>query len=233
MDLDGISKKLLKYVAIVISIPLSHILNLSINSGIFLNNLRTSKTVPIFKSGNHSLWENYKPISLLLSLSKVLEKKFISIHLSNHIELNELLYSHNYGLWKCKSTEHNLTLYWTIHWFKKGFWCLLTWHLGEKTEKILNHWQLHDRFQSYLKDHKHKESIVMAHILLLKHLTYQSYRGVYWAQYYLSSTWMIIQCLSSNEIYVCRKHSQCSIRLVCKLINWLCKRWNKENREVI
>lgn len=47
------------------------------------------------------------PISLLSSLSKILEK-FISIQLTNHLELNGLLYKHQYGFQKNKSTEHNL-----------------------------------------------------------------------------------------------------------------------------
>jgi hypothetical protein len=39
-DLDGISAKLLKFVAIEISFPLHHILNLSLNSGKFPSKLK-------------------------------------------------------------------------------------------------------------------------------------------------------------------------------------------------
>jgi hypothetical protein len=87
--------------------PLAHIFNLSLNQGIFPSKLKTSRTVPIFKSGNSELCDNYRPISLLSSLSKVLEK-IVSIQLVNHLELNNLLYEHQYGFQPKKSTEHNL-----------------------------------------------------------------------------------------------------------------------------
>jgi hypothetical protein len=73
-DLDGISTKLLKFVALEISFPLCHIFNLSLNSGDFPSKLKNSRIVPIFKAGNSENCDNYRPISLLSSLSKVLEK---------------------------------------------------------------------------------------------------------------------------------------------------------------
>ncbi len=61
----------------------------------------------VFKSGNPASCDNYRPISLLPSVSKILEK-LVAIQLTNHIELNNLLYKHQYGFQKGKSTEHNL-----------------------------------------------------------------------------------------------------------------------------
>jgi hypothetical protein len=107
-DIDGISMSLLKKISVNIFVPLSHIFNLSIQQGIFPDKLKISRTVPIFKSGNAELCDNYRPISLLSSLSKILER-MISIQLVNHLELNKLLYDHQYGFQKGKSTEHNLT----------------------------------------------------------------------------------------------------------------------------
>jgi hypothetical protein len=107
LDIDGISTKLLKLIAHPISIPLSHIFNLSLNIGTFPSKLKTSRTVPIFKNGDPESCDNYRPISLLSSISKVLEK-LVSIQLVNHLELNNLLYKHQYGFQKKKSTEHNL-----------------------------------------------------------------------------------------------------------------------------
>ena len=42
--------------------------------GIFPKVFKTAKVVPIFKSGNNKLLQNYRPISILSSLSKLLEK---------------------------------------------------------------------------------------------------------------------------------------------------------------
>jgi hypothetical protein len=92
-DLDGISTHLLKSVSLAICTPLSHIFNLSINQGTFPTKLKKSRTVPIFKSGNPEICDNYRPISLLSSFSKILEK-LVSIQLVNHLELNSLLYDH-------------------------------------------------------------------------------------------------------------------------------------------
>jgi hypothetical protein len=108
LDINGLSTKLLKYIASEISIPLSHIFNLSIRQGIFPDKFKISRTVSIFKSGNNDLCDNYRPISLLSNLSKILEKH-IAIQLTNHLELNNLLYEHQYGFQRHKSTEHNLT----------------------------------------------------------------------------------------------------------------------------
>jgi hypothetical protein len=79
----------------------------SITQEIFPNKFKISTTVPIFKNGNSDLCDNYRLISLFSSLPKILEKH-IAIQLINHLELNELLYEHQYGFRQHKSTEHEL-----------------------------------------------------------------------------------------------------------------------------
>jgi len=107
MDADGLSTKLLKEIKNEISFPLAHIFNLSVQKGVFPEGLKTSRTVPIFKSGDPFLMDNYRPISLLSQLSKILEK-IVSNQLVNHLDRNNILYEHQYGFQKNKSTEHNL-----------------------------------------------------------------------------------------------------------------------------
>jgi len=106
-DLEGISIKLLKHIIFAISIPLAHIFNLSINFGTFPSKLKTSRTVPIFKAGSPLLCDNYRPISLLSTLSKLLEK-IVCKQLVSHLDSNNLLYAHQYGFQHGKSTEQNL-----------------------------------------------------------------------------------------------------------------------------
>ena len=106
-DIDGISIELLKFISTSISTPLSHIFNLSLSTGTFPNKLKISRTVPIHKCGRADLCDNYRPISLLSTLSKILEK-IVSIQLVNHLELNKLIYKHQYGFQRNKSTEHHL-----------------------------------------------------------------------------------------------------------------------------
>ena len=106
-DIDGISIELLKFISTAISTPLSHIFNLSLSTGIFPSKLKTSRSVPIFKTGRADLCDNYRPISLLSTLSKILEK-IVTIQLVNHLELNKLIYKHQYSFQRKKSTEHHL-----------------------------------------------------------------------------------------------------------------------------
>jgi hypothetical protein len=63
--------------------------------------------VPIFKAGNNMECDNYRPISLLSSISKILEK-IVAEKLVHHLTTNDLLYVHQYGFLPKKSTEHNL-----------------------------------------------------------------------------------------------------------------------------
>jgi hypothetical protein len=106
-DIDGISTKLLKEIAIELSWPLAHIFNNSLRQGVFPDRLKTSRTVPIFKAGRADLCDNYRPISLLSTLSKVLEK-IVSVQLVNHLDRNNILYEHQYGFQRNKSTEHSI-----------------------------------------------------------------------------------------------------------------------------
>jgi hypothetical protein len=73
-DLDGISIKLLKYVSREIAVPLTHIFNLSISLGIFPDAFKTASNVPVFKTGDQTMCDNYRPIALVKSFSKFWKK---------------------------------------------------------------------------------------------------------------------------------------------------------------
>jgi hypothetical protein len=90
-----------------LSWPLAHVFKLSLETGIFPARLKSSRTVPIFKAGNTELCDNYRPIALLSTLSKVLEK-IVSVQLVNHLDRNKILYEHQYGFQRNKSTEHSI-----------------------------------------------------------------------------------------------------------------------------
>ncbi|ELU06988.1 hypothetical protein CAPTEDRAFT_139824, partial [Capitella teleta] len=57
--------------------PLTLIINQMIATSIFPNSLKIAKIKPLYKKGNRHLWENYRPISLLPAIFKILEKKNI------------------------------------------------------------------------------------------------------------------------------------------------------------
>ena len=51
--------------------PLTLLINQTLCTGIFPNDLKISRIRPLFKQGSSSLFSNYRPISLLSSLSKI------------------------------------------------------------------------------------------------------------------------------------------------------------------
>ena len=54
--------------------PITHIINLFISQGIFPDSMKIAKVVPIFKQGSRSSCDNYRPMSILPTLSKIFEK---------------------------------------------------------------------------------------------------------------------------------------------------------------
>ena len=107
MDAMGVNMKTLKLIKYQISKPLSHIFNLSVTTGVFPAKLKTSKIIPIFKAGDRTSCDNYRPISLLSSISKVLEK-IVAKALVNHLENNKLLDDNQFGFLRNRSTIHNI-----------------------------------------------------------------------------------------------------------------------------
>ncbi|KAB0799383.1 hypothetical protein PPYR_07263 [Photinus pyralis] len=71
---DHISNFLLKKIITTIIKPVVHIINLSFSTGIFPSELKKATVVPLFKKGDPNTLGNYRPISLLSALSKVLER---------------------------------------------------------------------------------------------------------------------------------------------------------------
>jgi Notch-like protein len=75
-DMTGLSTNLLKNIPYAILTPLAHIFTQSLATGIVPSKLKIAKVVPIFKTADSSDINNYRPISLLSSFSKILEKLY-------------------------------------------------------------------------------------------------------------------------------------------------------------
>jgi hypothetical protein len=71
---DGISNNKLKALSKIIYFPLSHLINISIAMDFVLLSWKTAQLVPLFKSGDATKTTNYRPISVLSTFSKVLQK---------------------------------------------------------------------------------------------------------------------------------------------------------------
>ena len=63
----------------ILAEPLSHIFNLSFTSGIFPDDMKIARVIPLFKAGDRVIFSNYRPVSILPGFSKFLEKVMYNI----------------------------------------------------------------------------------------------------------------------------------------------------------
>ena len=82
---------------------MSHCKSIS-KTGIFPGKLKIAKVIPLYKKGDSTQLGNYRPISLLPSISKVFEKVVYN-QLSTYLSTNQLLYGSHNGFRKQHSTE--------------------------------------------------------------------------------------------------------------------------------
>ena len=76
-----------------------------LNTGIFPDELTFAKVIPIFKKDNPTLLKHYRPISLLSTISKVIENIFFT-QLSLYFNENKLIFDNQYGFRPKHSTEY-------------------------------------------------------------------------------------------------------------------------------
>ena len=103
-SVDGISNVLLKSISNEIVKPLTLISNQSLQTGIFPTAFKTSKVIPIYKKGDKANLSNYRPISILPTISKIFER-VIHIQLYDYFCKNNLLCEQQYGFRSKHSTE--------------------------------------------------------------------------------------------------------------------------------
>jgi hypothetical protein len=102
---DNISSKLLKEIIHLIVKPLSHLFNLSFKTGYIPIELKTAKVIPVYKTDDPHSFNNYRPISLLSTFSKLLEK-IAATQMFRYLNKYNILYKHQYGFRTGHSTTH-------------------------------------------------------------------------------------------------------------------------------
>ena len=85
--------------------PLTYLINSSFECGIFSNELKLAKVIPIFKNGDKKDISSYRLISILSFFSKIFEKAMYK-HLINFIDKNKILYKYQFGFRKLHSRNH-------------------------------------------------------------------------------------------------------------------------------
>ena len=89
------------------NVALSEVLTSSFEQGIFPTALKSARVVPIHKCGSRSEVSNYRPISLLSTLSKIYEKLMHS-RIVNFMEMKNSIYESQFGFRAGRSCEHAL-----------------------------------------------------------------------------------------------------------------------------
>jgi len=105
---DGISNNILKIMKNEIIKPLSTLINKSFIEGKFPDELKVTKVIPIYKAKSKDNVNNYRPISLLSSISKIYEKvMFIRIY--NYFDKHNIFHASQYGFRPKHSTIDAIT----------------------------------------------------------------------------------------------------------------------------
>ena len=107
--LDGINSKIFKSSYEIIIQELTHFVNICLQNGKFPANLKVAVIKPIFKSGDKQKVSNYRPISILPFISKIMEK-IIYNRLLAHLDAHNILCSNQFGFRKKLSTYMPLLL---------------------------------------------------------------------------------------------------------------------------
>ena len=102
--LDEIPISIYKKIGDLIACQISDLINSSMSTGTFPSSLKVARVVPIHKSGSKRDLNNFRPISILPTLSKIFEK-VMHRRMMKFIEKYDILYSEQYGFRNGKSTS--------------------------------------------------------------------------------------------------------------------------------
>ena len=94
--LDGIRPRILNIAAPAVFQSISRLINKSLSTGSFPPQLKQAKVLPIFKDGTKSDLSNYRPISILPTISKIFEKH-VNKHLMSFLNKYKLLHESQSG----------------------------------------------------------------------------------------------------------------------------------------
>ena len=104
VDMDIVPGRFLKDGADILAIPVTQICNLSIKLSHFPNNCKLAKLKPLYKKGSKTDPKNFRPISLLPIVSKIIEK-IIHDQTMEYLTDNKILYRYQSGFRKNHSTD--------------------------------------------------------------------------------------------------------------------------------
>ena len=102
--IDGLSNKLLKVIKHDIIDGLTIMINQCLTTNIFPDRMKLAKVVPLHKKNDNDIFDNYRPISLLPSISKIIER-LMHVQILSHFDKYNLMFNSQYGFRPNHSTE--------------------------------------------------------------------------------------------------------------------------------
>ena len=152
---NSIPTKILKLLSNDISTQFAELFNLSFSEGVFPSILKTCKVIPIYKKDSQLNCSNYRPISLLSNIDKILERIMYN-RLYKFLETNNLIYSLQFGFSQKHSASHALI------------------HLTDKTREQLDK----GNFASSIFVDFQKAFDTVEHQILIQKLNYYGIGGI-------------------------------------------------------
>lgn len=105
MDIYGLDMNFIKRHKEVLIQPITHLINQSLSQSIVPSAWKMALVTPIFKSGERSDMDNYRPISILPVVSKILEKWVAKLLIQHLNKSNDLFHPMQFGFRAQHSTE--------------------------------------------------------------------------------------------------------------------------------
>ena len=102
--LDNISAKIIRECAELTSASLCDLFNTSLVSGIFPDDWKCARVTPLFKQGDPSDLNNYRPISVISVIAKVFERIVYDHQLYNFLTSEDIISNHQSGFRSLHST---------------------------------------------------------------------------------------------------------------------------------
>jgi hypothetical protein len=103
LDIYGINATMLKLASKYVCEVLTYLFNECINQGVFPDKLKINKVVPVYKKGEKANCSNYRPISIVPTISKVFER-LVHTQIVSYLESCNLFSSSQYGFRSNHST---------------------------------------------------------------------------------------------------------------------------------
>ena len=182
---DGVSNVLLKELKTELKCPLAQIFNKSMQTGVFPKSMKHAEVVPLYKAGLKNQTTNYRPISLLLTLSKLLEK--VMYNRTYNFLNDSQIYSSQYGFRKNHSCDNAIS---------------------ELVGTIVKGWEKKESTLAIFLDLS-KAFDTLEHTVLYSKLEKYGIRGsaLNWYKSYLSDRSMSVKCKVKETGTYCRSDS--------------------------